>query len=182
MNTTVQYVMKLSLLLVAAVLAALHDLSPAIAAVLGSGLVALGMTNGASIVAGAAQLGTAVPPPAKPPVAAVAPIAGVMLFFVLFALPFASVACSAAQQQQDEVAAQKAVDELCKVNAAREADARARRGEGNRTVSIEKWLADHQFIDKKPKPNKRRRTKAERKRERAQLAEHTKMHSEAMRK
>jgi hypothetical protein len=125
-----QYAAKVALIGVALVLSDLHELTPQLSNVLGYALIAMGVTNGATLIAQAAGLGAAAPPPPSVPskpaavassvVATGAALAMAIVFCVMLAGSLACAACgSATPSPQEEALAQKGVDELCALNAAR---------------------------------------------------------------
>ena len=120
-----QFLAKGGLLASAIVLAILHHLTPEVAMVLSSALVALGVTNGAQLVAQGVGVVSSLAPPAKPAAppplppsgtaAAVAAMIGVPLLALIIS------ACGAYQPTPQEVALQnKGIDELCALHAAAE--------------------------------------------------------------
>jgi hypothetical protein len=119
-----QFLAKGGLLASAIVLAILHHLTPEVAMVLSSALVALGVTNGAQLVAQGVGVVSSLAPPAKPaapppPASTTAAAVAAMIGVPLMALIMS--ACGAYQPTPQEVALQnKGIDELCALHAAAE--------------------------------------------------------------
>jgi hypothetical protein len=119
-----QFLAKGGLLASAIVLAILHHLTPEVAMVLSSALVALGVTNGAQLVAQGVGVVSSLAPPTKPaapapPASTTAAAVAAMIGVPLMALIMS--ACGAYQPTPQEVALQnKGIDELCALHAAAE--------------------------------------------------------------